>query len=174
MSESSRGSISRRAILKSALAAGAASLVPGEEPATAKTAKSAKSVKSANTANPQSDAITSADLATVDRVVGLEYSEPERTLMAKSLTELRGEIKAMRASSLPASTEPATHFDPRLPSTKAPTEKPGAKVSAGRTPAYDGRPESLAFATAVELGRLLKATPGGVEAAIARRVKVHR
>jgi Asp-tRNA(Asn)/Glu-tRNA(Gln) amidotransferase A subunit family amidase len=145
MSESSRRSISRRAVLKSALAAGAASLVGGEDPATAKTT------------NPDSDAITAADLATVDRVVGLEYGEPERTLMAKSLTELRGEIKAMRAASLPASTEPATHFDPRLPSTKLPTEKPGAKVSVGRTTAYDGNPESLAFATAVDLGRLLKA-----------------
>lgn len=145
MSDSNRHSVTRRAVLKSALAAGAAGLMGGDGPAAARTARM------------DSDAIAAADLVAVDRVLGLDYSESERTLMAKMLTELRSEFTAIRAADLPASTEPATHFDPRLPSTKLPTFKPGAKLSAGRAPAFDGRPESLAFATAVELGRLLKA-----------------
>src|SRR5207248_2124675 len=49
------------------------------------------------------------------------------------------------------------HFDPRLPGTRFPHGESSARVSRGPQPRYDGHPASLAFASVVDLVRLLKA-----------------
>src|SRR5215216_2088836 len=96
------------------------------------------------------DAVTAADLVVVDKVLGHSNSEPDRAMMARSLSRLRAGIKALRDADLSEAIEPAVHFEPRVPGTKLPKGKPGARVSSGRPLAYDGHPESLAFATATE------------------------
>lgn len=145
VSDSTKKTVSRRSVIKSAIVAGAAGL--------------AAAADTADTADAQTpgDAVTAGDLAIVDKVLGHTNSESDRTMMARSLTRLRGGYKALRTADLSESFEPAVHFDPRIPGTKLPTGKPGARVSPGRPLAYDGHPESLAFATVTELGRLLKA-----------------
>jgi Asp-tRNA(Asn)/Glu-tRNA(Gln) amidotransferase A subunit family amidase len=108
-------------------------------------------------AQPTDGAVSAADVAIVDGILAHEYSAAERVLMARTLTRLRGSLRAIRAAELSADVEPALHFDPRLPGTKLPTGKSGAQAGRGAPMAYDGRPESLAFASVVELGRLLRA-----------------
>lgn len=135
----SRG-ISRRDAIRGMVAAGAATVVGDADAQTAPT-----------------DAITTADVAAVDKVAGRSNTEPHRRQMLKSLTETRDGLIALRAGALSELDEPATRFDPRLPGVKPPTGKSGVRLSAAPTPHYDGHPDSLAFATAVELSRLIRA-----------------
>jgi Asp-tRNA(Asn)/Glu-tRNA(Gln) amidotransferase A subunit family amidase len=134
------GGINRRDLLKGGLAAGAAAVAG---PAAGQA--------------PAEEAITPADLAVSDKVAGRNYSETERTLMARSAGRIRGSLRALRNADLPEGSEPAVHFDPRLPGTPIPKGKPGFKLSPGSPLVYAGPPEKLAFATAIELSRLLKA-----------------
>ncbi len=107
-------------------------------------------------APPAPDSVTPEDIAVLDRIEGYDYTEAERKLMAPSLTETRASLKKLRAALISAEVEPAIHFDPRLPGTPVPKGKPAFRLSSGPGPSYDGHPESLAFAPAVELSRLIK------------------
>lgn len=100
--------------------------------------------------------VTAADIAVADKLAGLDYGEPERALMVKSLTETRADLSALRADAKAQTLEPATHFEPRLPGTPVPTGKAVFRPGLGKLRDYDGRPETLAFASATELGRLLQ------------------
>jgi Asp-tRNA(Asn)/Glu-tRNA(Gln) amidotransferase A subunit family amidase len=137
--------VSRRELVKAALAVGvtggAASGAAAEEKVTP----------------PEPDAITKADIAAADKIAGRTTTESERKQMLKSLTEQRKNQKVVRTSPLAEGMEPAFHFEPRLPGTPLPTGKSGATLSRGKTPAYSGDPESLAFLTVAELARLVKA-----------------
>ena len=73
---------------------------------------------------PATDAITADDLAVVDKVAGRAYGEKERALMVRSMGRIREQLKSIREFDLDASTEPAFHFDPRLPGTPVPAGKP--------------------------------------------------
>jgi Asp-tRNA(Asn)/Glu-tRNA(Gln) amidotransferase A subunit family amidase len=136
-----RSGIPRRDLVKGALAGGLAAL----------TGQSGAQTPSSG------EAITAADFAVSDKLTGHSYTEAERTLMARSAGRIRGSLKALRNADLDLTVEPASHFDPRLPNTPIPRGKPGFRLSSGPTPPYNGHPESLAFASAVELSRLIKA-----------------
>ncbi|MEP6757078.1 MAG: amidase [Chthonomonadales bacterium] len=110
----------------------------------------------AQTPAPGTDALTIEDLAVADKVEGRSYSEPQRKLMLSVMTRTRAQIKAVRSSELPPTMEPAFHFDPRLAGVRMPTGKSGAQLSKGETLAYSGFPESLAFASLVDLSRLIR------------------
>ncbi len=138
------GGLNRRDVVKQLVAAGVAG------------AAGLAAAEPAPEPGPE-EAIAPADIAAADKVAGRSCTEAERALMAKSLGRTREGLKALRAGDLDSSVEPATHFEPRLPGTPVPRGRSGFKLSRGATPRYDGNPESLAFATAVDLSRLLKA-----------------
>ena len=100
--------------------------------------------------------VSAEDIAAADRVAGRSYSESERKLMAGPLTRIRASLKALREEEV-GDLAPAVRFDPRLPGVSLPNGKNGFKLSKGPTPAYAGPPDSLAFASASDLSRLLKA-----------------
>ncbi len=103
------------------------------------------------------DAITVADVAALDKVAGRANTEAHRKMMVKSLTETRDELKALRAGGLTELDEPATLFDPRLPGMAIPSGKSAFRLSAGRPRPVPAAPDDLAFCTAVELSRLIRA-----------------
>jgi hypothetical protein len=106
--------------------------------------------------NPVESPVTPEDIAASDRVAGRAYSESERKLMTGPLTRIRASLKALREEVV-GDTVPAVRFDPRLPGMEVPTGKSRFKLSKASTPAYSAPPESLAFAPATDLSRLLKA-----------------
>jgi Asp-tRNA(Asn)/Glu-tRNA(Gln) amidotransferase A subunit family amidase len=136
-----RAGVSRRDLLKAGLTAGTA----------------AAGLSAVDAQTVPADAITAADLAVADRVAGRAYSETERALMARSAGRIRAMLQALRAADITEGAEPALHFDPRVPGMELPRGKSGFRLSSGPLPRYDGNPESLAFASAVDLSRLLKA-----------------
>ena len=105
---------------------------------------------------PAESPVTPEDIAASDRVAGRAYSESERKLMTGPLTRIRGGLKALREEEV-GDAVPAVRFDPRLPGMEIPTGKSSFKLSKAPTPAYSSPPESLAFAPATDLSRLLKA-----------------
>ncbi len=112
-------------------------------------------------AEAERGAITAETLARAEEVAGLEFTAAERELMLKGLGELRESYDAVRA------VEPGNDVPPAL--LFAPVELAGAgaaavaaPVAAAPAPAAAPRPlpsdpEDLAFATAADLGRWLRA-----------------
>jgi Asp-tRNA(Asn)/Glu-tRNA(Gln) amidotransferase A subunit family amidase len=100
--------------------------------------------------------ITISEVAIIEKILGRSSSEAEREMMRKGLAEKRTNAKTVRTSPLAHDYDPAFVFDARIPGTPLP--KPGVKVSLsrGKSLKYDDNPESLAFASVVDLGRLLK------------------
>lgn len=133
--------VARRTVLKTIVAAGVSGPAALAAPAPA----------------PAQPEVAPADIAAADRLAGRTYSDAERQLMGRRAARMRNSLQAVRAHALDESAVPATVFDPRLPGTRVPRGKSACRLSAGRMPAYSGKPESLAFATVVELSRLLKA-----------------
>jgi Asp-tRNA(Asn)/Glu-tRNA(Gln) amidotransferase A subunit family amidase len=136
------GRMGRRAVLKSIVAAGVAG------PA---------AVAAAPAPSPAEPDISTADLAAADRLAGRSYSESERQLMARRAARTRSGLRAVRAYPLDELSAPATTFDPCLPGTSVPRGKSSFRLSPGTPIRYPGDSEALAFATAVDLSRLLKA-----------------
>src|SRR4051794_25915693 len=60
------------------------------------------------------------DLAAADRVLGREYSQADRKLMAKNMAEMRQRLVRIRKLPIDPNIEPAVRFEPRLPDTKVP------------------------------------------------------
>ena len=135
----------RREFVKGIVAAGlagTASAAVGEE---------------ANAPNPTAeDAITPADIAAADKLAGRAYTEKQREQMARSLGDIRGNIQTLRTGQTDPLLAPAVQFDPRLPGMKVPVGKGSFRLSRISLPHYDGNPESLAFASVVELSGLLR------------------
>jgi Asp-tRNA(Asn)/Glu-tRNA(Gln) amidotransferase A subunit family amidase len=110
----------------------------------------------AQTATKPDTDITATDVAISDKVAGRSYNESERTLMARSLGRVRDSLKSFRDFDLDNRVEPAVLFHPLLPGMSIRKSKAHFKLSSHPTPKYNGMPESLAFAPAVELSHLLK------------------
>jgi Asp-tRNA(Asn)/Glu-tRNA(Gln) amidotransferase A subunit family amidase len=102
------------------------------------------------------NAITPADIAISDKVAGRSYSEPERTLMARSLGRIRDSLKAFREVELDNRVEPAALFDPLLPGASVPKGRSRFRLSKGPTLTVSHLTSTLPFSSAVELSRLLK------------------
>ena len=69
------------------------------------------------------DAITADTLAAAERVMGIEYTDPERALMAEGVAAQMELARQRRAVALPATLAPATRFDPRPPGFAFPDAK---------------------------------------------------
>jgi Asp-tRNA(Asn)/Glu-tRNA(Gln) amidotransferase A subunit family amidase len=135
----SAGKIKRRDVLKGALGAGIAAIAGSAEAQEA----------------PPADTVTAADLTVAERLTGHHYTDADRELMTKRFAETRTALAGLRTTDL-GTTEPATHFEPRLPGMKVPREKTGATPSGVRAPKFDGDIHNLAFATTMELAQLLR------------------
>ncbi|MCW3098629.1 MAG: amidase [Chthonomonadaceae bacterium] len=133
------GRIGRREVLKGALGAGIAAVTATAEAQEA----------------PAADAVTTADLAVAERLTGHHYTDADRALMTGRFAATRAALAGLRATDL-GTTEPATHFEPRLPGMKLPREQTGFSPSAVHAPKFDGDVQELAFATTMELARLLR------------------
>jgi Asp-tRNA(Asn)/Glu-tRNA(Gln) amidotransferase A subunit family amidase len=102
--------------------------------------------------------ISARDLAAADKVAGRTCSEAERQQMVARIDQVRDILVAVRGRDV-GTLDPALQFDPLLPGAAAGTAKLKGRVpmSRGRTPRFSGDLEQLAFASVVELARLLKA-----------------
>ena len=138
--------MSRRTLVKGALAAAAGAGATGGTPKS----------DAADSAAPD-EAITPGDIAVADKIAGRSYTGPARKLMTRRLQRDRDSLRALRGFDPPVGTPPAIHFDPRLPGMPLPPGKSAVALSRGKTPPFDGDPETLAFLSAADLSRLSKA-----------------
>lgn len=106
-------------------------------------------------------AITAESLARAEEVAGLEFSAAERELMLNGLGELRESYDAVRAVEPGNEVPPALFFDPVAiagAGAAAPVPAPSAaSAPAAASRPFPADPEDLAFATAADLGRWLRA-----------------
>lgn len=97
--------------------------------------------------------ITPEILSDAEKLIGLEFTGPERELMLNGLEEQLGDYRRIREVHIENSVPPALRFDPVLPGTKTAGES-GFKLS--RPSSIPSSPEELPFLTVVQLGRLLR------------------
>jgi len=97
------------------------------------------------------------DVAAAARLIGLEFTPDERTLMLGELERHRAEYAALRGVALPNAVPPRAIFEaPRTACT--PDSPPADAAPAGRAPGVE-RPadlEQLAYASVAELGELIR------------------
>ncbi len=103
------------------------------------------------------EAISIADIAASNKVAGLTYREADRTLMLRTVSRMRGSLKAIRAAEISDFTEPAFHFDPLIPGTKLPLVRSSTAPAYTKLKevVYNGNIESVAFYTVLELAYLI-------------------
>lgn len=101
------------------------------------------------------EGVTLADIAVSDKLLGRETTEEERKQILTQVPGLQQSAKAVRTSPLIGSLPPAFHFNPVIAGVTLPTGKSEVKLSKGKLPAYDGKPESLAFASVATLSKLI-------------------
>jgi Asp-tRNA(Asn)/Glu-tRNA(Gln) amidotransferase A subunit family amidase len=102
--------------------------------------------------------ITAEHIATAETIVGLSFTEEERSLMVETLNNRLGQYEALREHELPNARAPAFTFDPRrggaaIPD--GPADEDGSSVSLPATERPD-TPEDLSFASVAELAYLLR------------------
>jgi Asp-tRNA(Asn)/Glu-tRNA(Gln) amidotransferase A subunit family amidase len=84
--------------------------------------------------------ISLSDIEAAENLLGIEYSQGERELMADNLEDLIAATQARRNVIFPNALPPATTFDPRLPTTMLPaaqTPISPSKVDVGTLPEND-------------------------------------
>lgn len=97
-----------------------------------------------------------ADLDTFDRLLRRETNESERELLLPTLARLGESTAAVRTSEQAWDRVPALAFAPLLPAPAVDVPR-GVSLLDIPLPAYNGDVETLAFAPAAELARLLRA-----------------
>jgi Asp-tRNA(Asn)/Glu-tRNA(Gln) amidotransferase A subunit family amidase len=110
-----------------------------------------------STTQAVTESITADDIAIVEKALGRASSDSERGMMIEGVSANRDKLVGLRARHISPDVEPAVHFNPRLHDTKLPDGPSSCAISDGPLPAYDGKIESLAFATVVDLSRLIHA-----------------
>lgn len=95
-------------------------------------------------------------MAAFERITGRSYTDPEREMMTAGVADMRQTLKRVRAGRLAPDVEPALRFDPRPGGFVMPKVEPTFAPTKAAVK-YDGTPESLAFATVVELSALIAA-----------------
>ena len=131
-------SLDRRRFLALLSAAGAAAGVPG--------ILGAAEEKKKGTITPEI-------LSDAEKLVGLEFTGPERELMLNGLDEQLEDYKKIREVHVENSVPPALRFDPVLPGTKMAGE---SSFRLSKPAPVSPTPEELPFLTVVQLGRLLR------------------
>ncbi len=95
------------------------------------------------------------DLAAVEKLAGLAFTDADRDLMLEDVAELRADYEALRAVHLDNSVPPAFRFDPVLPGTPLPRGESSFRLLPGAPPVRPRDDEELAFLPATALSRLL-------------------
>ncbi len=98
-------------------------------------------------------------LTATESLIGLEFTEAERTLMLESLSEHRKSYDKLRTIALANHVPPAFAFDPRLPGMTLPTghAQPGsARLTDTTTPILPANLEEVAFWPLTKLARLIE------------------
>jgi Asp-tRNA(Asn)/Glu-tRNA(Gln) amidotransferase A subunit family amidase len=137
-----------------AVASTLAACKPGETPAHPRARTSGRPKPAASPATAELDTAT---VAAAERVLGVEYTDAERTLLLGNLQQQVAIAQQRRARPHPNALAPATVFDPRLPGSKLRVAKDRLRppvVAAGKTP---GDEEAIAFASLPQLGAWLRA-----------------
>lgn len=100
--------------------------------------------------------LTLAEIEAAERLLGVSYTSAERALMLDNLGDQIAAAIARRAVRLPNSAQPATRFDPRLPSFSMPGAVGPLKFSApSPRPLPDN--DDIAFAPATQLAAWIAA-----------------
>ncbi len=107
------------------------------------------------TSTTQADAITPDDFASIEKVTGRHFTPKQREMMVENATAKREVLVNLRNRKIDPNIEPAVHFDPRIAGVSYPTGSSSCTMSDGPVPDYDGDIEHLAFATVVDLSRLI-------------------
>jgi Asp-tRNA(Asn)/Glu-tRNA(Gln) amidotransferase A subunit family amidase len=94
--------------------------------------------------------ITVQSILAAEKLLGIAYSDPERTLMLDNLAAQIELAVKRRATRLPVALAPATLFDPRLPGFVMPPDR-GFRASAAPAPALPATDEDIAFAPVTTL-----------------------
>src|SRR5439155_22699027 len=104
------------------------------------------------------DAIAAEDIAALVRLTGHDFTADEQAMMSGDIAANRAKYRRWRTQKMDPRTEPAIHFDPRLPGVTYPSGGESSfALSQAQPIEYHGEPASLAFATAAELSRLIHA-----------------
>ena len=92
-------------------------------------------------------------------IAGVSFSDEQRRMMLENLNNQREDIVAVRTLALPNGVSPSLVQDPVLPGTKLDTERRPARLGAAPSVAQlsASNEEQVAFATARQLGALLRA-----------------
>lgn len=104
--------------------------------------------------------ITPEYIVSADTLAGRETPTTHHVQMVGALTKLRDQLMTLRTSPMARDYAPAFSFAPLTPGVLLASQNRRPSVfrpGRGKLPRYDGNPESLAFATTAELGRLLQA-----------------
>jgi Asp-tRNA(Asn)/Glu-tRNA(Gln) amidotransferase A subunit family amidase len=136
-----RGLDRRRFLAGSALGLGAAA-VPGWAQEVAKDA---------------AGGLARGDLAAVEKLAGLAFTDADRDLMLEDVAELRADYEALRQVRVDNAVPPAFRFDPVLPGTPLPRGESSFRLLPGPPPVRPRDDEELAFLPATALSRLLAA-----------------
>jgi Asp-tRNA(Asn)/Glu-tRNA(Gln) amidotransferase A subunit family amidase len=138
---------SRRGVLKKIAAVGMiAAMGKGAQGATT----------TSSPATTQADDLSVSDLASTDKVLGHPYSREEQKLALSGVRGKRGLMLSFRKRDV-EDLEPAVQFNPRVAGTVIPRGESKFLMCEGNIPNYDGNAESLAFASAADLSRLIHA-----------------
>jgi Asp-tRNA(Asn)/Glu-tRNA(Gln) amidotransferase A subunit family amidase len=107
--------------------------------------------------------ISTDDLASADKLAGRPVNDQERKQLLGAVRDGRDTLLAVRTSAFAQPYDPAFVFEPRLANTILP--KPGkVRVSRKALPKVPANFEDLAFLSATDLGRLIKARKVSSEA----------
>jgi Asp-tRNA(Asn)/Glu-tRNA(Gln) amidotransferase A subunit family amidase len=114
---------------------------------------------------PSPAELTSEDLATAGKVMGLEFTEDERAMMLEGVKGLREDYLRLRDVPLPNGVPPALTFDPTIgaraavdpPGDRPPPSRRAPAASSALADDFDARDrEAVAFLSVAQQGRLLR------------------
>ena len=92
------------------------------------------------------DAALIADIAAVERLIGLSFTDSEHNLMVEGVRELRDNFGKLRAIRLDNSVPPAINFNPRLPGIDIPPSSPQPiSLTPSEFPSIPADLEKIAF-----------------------------
>jgi Asp-tRNA(Asn)/Glu-tRNA(Gln) amidotransferase A subunit family amidase len=104
---------------------------------------------------PASEVVSAEDVATLNRVTGWAFTQAQREQIAPVVTARRPSLKALRAATLTLA-DGSSPLVP-MPHPQAPGAPKPFSTPTKPSMEYDGHPESIAFAGALEQARLLRA-----------------
>jgi Asp-tRNA(Asn)/Glu-tRNA(Gln) amidotransferase A subunit family amidase len=112
-----------------------------------------------NAQTPASSALSAveADLPATERVLGLSYTDAERTQLARGYDQVLTQLQAVRKLDLPNELSPAARFDPRMPGKSYAMPQRGVRGKAPSAGPLPAAAADIALAPAWKLGQWLRA-----------------